>query len=115
ATAYAEAFEANFVTALHLMQALRGAAVGRFVHVGSNAEYGHAPCPQHAETREEPGSAYGVAKLAATRMVLAEARAQGLAACVVRPFLVYGRGQSPRSFLGLATAAARARAEFPTT
>jgi nucleoside-diphosphate-sugar epimerase len=114
-TIYEDLFEANFLTALNLVQGLRGASVGRFVHIGSNAEYGAAPCPHGVITREEPQSAYGILKLAATRMVLAEAAATGLPACVIRPFLVYGAGQSPRAFLSLAAAAAAAGAELPAT
>jgi nucleoside-diphosphate-sugar epimerase len=114
-TIYRDSFDVNFFSALHLIQALQDATVGRFVHLGSNAEYGNAPCPQSAETKEQPNTAYGVAKLAATDMVLAKAFSEGFPACVLRPFLVYGAGQGSFSFLSHAINGARARREFPTT
>jgi len=89
--------------------------VGRFVCLGSNAEYGAAPCPQSPDGPTFPNSAYGVTKLAATALVLAKAVSKDLPATVVRPFLVYGAGQSPRSFLAAALQAARAGREFPTS
>jgi nucleoside-diphosphate-sugar epimerase len=114
-TIYHEAFEQNFATALHLVLALQDAGVGRFVHLGSNAEYGHAPPPHGSDTAERPVSAYGVAKLAATNLVRAKAHAEGFPGCVVRPFMVYGEGQSPRSLLSQVIDAARSRRELPTT
>jgi dTDP-6-deoxy-L-talose 4-dehydrogenase [NAD(P)+] len=114
-TIYRDSFDVNFFTALNLVQALQDGAVGRFIHLGSNAEYGNAPCPQSAATKEQPNTAYGVAKLAATDMVVAKAFSESFPACVVRPFLVYGSGQGAFSFLSHAINGARARREFPTT
>ncbi len=114
-TIYRTLFDVNFFTALYLVQALQDGSVGRFVHLGSNAEYGNASCPHGADTCERPNSAYGVSKLAATKMVVAKALSEGFPACVVRPFLVYGPGQGAGSFLSHAVNAARERREFPTT
>jgi nucleoside-diphosphate-sugar epimerase len=114
-TIYRQSFDLNFFSALHLVQALQDSQVERFIHIGSNAEYGNAACPQSADTKELPNTAYGVAKLAATNMVLAKAMSESFPACVVRPFLVYGSGQGSFSFLSHAVNGARARREFPTT
>jgi nucleoside-diphosphate-sugar epimerase len=48
-------------------------------------------------------------------MVLAKWAAEGLRATVVRPFLVFGSGQSSRSFLGQALVAAGVGVAFPTS
>lgn len=113
---YAEQFALHADSTYHLMDALlQSGGWGRFVHVGSNAEYGDAPCPQSAETREEPNSAYGCSKLAATKLVIARGKSENLDTVVARPFLVYGAGQNPRSFLGAALSAAKTGSAFPTT
>ena len=74
--------------------------------MGSNAEYGIAPCPHPVTAQEAPVTAYAASKLAATKMVLARAQSEDLPAVVVRPFLVYGRGQNPQSLLQSALNAA---------
>jgi len=113
---YREQFALHADSTIHLMDALlQTGGWGRFVHVGSNAEYGDAPCPQSAETREEPNSAYGCSKLAATKLVIARGKSEKLDTIVARPFLVYGAGQNPKSFLGAALSAAKEGATFPTT
>ncbi len=104
---YAEQFRANVDPVIHLTEALAGASLKRFVHIGTNAEYGVAECPHPTTARENPSTAYAVSKLAATRIVLARAASEGFPAVVGRPFLVYGEGQHPNSFLASALAAAQ--------
>ncbi len=112
---YHEQFAAHLQATLNLVECLNLRSLKRFVCVGSNAEYGSSPCPQSSDGLARPNSAYGVSKLAATSLILAKAASEGLRACVVRPFLIYGMGQSERSFLAVAMDAARKGAEFPTT
>lgn len=111
---YPRQMAAHFNSTLNLLDCLPW-PTARFVHFGSNAEYGSASCPQSPDGPTTPNSAYGVSKLAATHLVLAKAAVEGLRATVIRPFLVYGHGQSARSFLAQALLAARAQAEFPTS
>lgn len=87
----------------------------RFVHVGTNAEYGIAPVPHGALTKCEPNSAYGSLKLAATEAVLAKARSEGLNAVVARPFLVFGPGAPKSNFVEMIIRSIQIGAEFPTT
>jgi nucleoside-diphosphate-sugar epimerase len=112
---YRDLLGANLVSTVNLVEALQVRGVARFIHVGSNAEYGKAPCPQAPATRELPNSAYGLSKLAATRFVLAKALSESFPARVIRPFLVYGPGQPEASFLGKALKAARAGSELALT
>lgn len=112
---FAEQVDAHVVATVNLLEALDAARPKRFVYIGSNAEYGSAPCPQRPDGPTWPNSAYGATKLGATAVVLARARSEDYPATVVRPFLVYGEGQSPRSILSAALAAAERGAEFPTT
>jgi nucleoside-diphosphate-sugar epimerase len=111
---YQKQFAVNTISAMNLVDAFQG-RTGRFIQVGSATEYGSAPCPQAPDGPAAPTSAYGVSKLAASRMVLARHCAENFPALVARPFLVYGEGQSPHSFLAKAISAAKARRVFPTT
>jgi nucleoside-diphosphate-sugar epimerase len=112
---FPEQVDAHITATVNLLDALDAARPKRLVHIGSNAEYGAAPCPQRGDGPAWPNSAYGATKLGATAIVMARARSEDYPAVVVRPFLVYGEGQSPRSFLSAAIAAAERGAEFPTT
>ena len=87
----------------------------RFVHVGTNAEYGTAPVPHGASSRCEPNSAYGSLKLAATEAILAKARSEGINAVVARPFLVFGPGAPKSNFIELIIKSIQSGQEFPTT
>lgn len=112
---YAEQFRVHVETLVPLTDALCARPHTRLVHVGSNAEYGLCECPHSVTTRENPVTAYGCSKLAGSRLVLARAQSEGLAATVARPFLVYGRGQSSSSLLQGALAAARQGRAFSVT
>jgi nucleoside-diphosphate-sugar epimerase len=97
---YEEQFTTNYLATLYLVEAFQD-KVKLFVHIGTNAEYGNAPVPhdQHL-TCEQPNSAYGVSKLATTKMLLAKTQSQNLNVKIFRPFLVFGIGQNPNSLLG---------------
>jgi nucleoside-diphosphate-sugar epimerase len=97
---YEEQFSINYLATLYLAEAFQD-KVKLFVHIGTNAEYGNAPVPHNPElTCEQPNSAYGVSKLAATKMLLAKAQSQNLNVKIFRPFLVFGVGQNPKNLLG---------------
>ena len=102
--------ERNILLVGRLLDAVRGAAAGvRFVQVGSAAEYA-ATTDQSAvdeESPAEPITVYGVAKLAASRLVLAAARNAGVDGVVLRLFNPVGAGMSRGSLPGHAAAAIR--------
>lgn len=102
---------ANVATVAGLLEALeRLPSPPRLVHIGSAAEYGRGDrgvaVDETAEAR--PLSPYGITKLAATRLVVAEARAGRLEAAVLRVFNPLGAGMPESSLPGAAVARFRA-------
>ena len=98
----------------------RSGLATRLVHFGSAAEYGPGPVDQYVgETAcARPVAPYGIAKLAATQLVLAAA-AQGREAVVMRVFNALGPGMPDDSLAGSAArrlteaaAASSPRVEF---
>ncbi|REH38041.1 nucleoside-diphosphate-sugar epimerase [Kutzneria buriramensis] len=73
----------------------------RLVHLGCSAEYGIADVgrPINEDAPVRPEGAYGVTKLAATRLVMT-ARTAGLEATVLRVFSAIGPGMSVDSVVG---------------
>lgn len=87
----------------------------RLIVAGSCEEYGDGPAPFREAQAASPISPYGTAKAAATHRVQALARANGLRATVVRPFLTYGPGQDPERLVPAALDAATRGQAFATT
>jgi len=84
-------YRTNVVGSLNLLDALRGAGVGRLVFSSTCATYGEpevVPIPE--TTPERPVNAYGSSKLAVDRMIGEECRAHGLGAVSLRYFNVAG-------------------------
>ena len=97
---YEEQFAINYLATLYLVEAFQS-KVKKFIQIGTNAEYGNAPVSHHSTTtREQPNSAYGVSKLAATKMLIAKLQSENINVKIIRPFLVFGVGQNPKSLLG---------------
>jgi nucleoside-diphosphate-sugar epimerase len=111
---YKEQLNSHLHATLNLVEAIDRSELKRFVQIGSNAEYGAAPCPNVPDGPTSPNSAYGVSKLAATRLILAKFLSERLPATVVRPFLIYGPDQGPGFFFH-ALKAAREGLPFPTS
>ena len=111
---YQEQMEINYLGTLNLVESFLG-KVKHFIQMGSNAEYGNATTPHGPQTVELPNSAYGVSKLAATKMILAKRQSENFPGTVVRPFLVFGTGQNERSFLGLIVTSIKESKVFETT
>lgn len=66
----------------------------RWVHCGTNEEYGNNPVPFQEDMREEPVSAYSAGKVAATHHLQMLATYEGVPVCTVRPFVVFGPQQT---------------------
>ena len=83
-----------------LLEACRATQVRRFVYVSSAEIYGRwARQPVHEEAPTDPASPYAAAKLGAEAFVRSFAHHAPVEVAIVRPFLVYGPGQSPRSLV----------------
>ena len=81
----------NVVGTLHLLAAMRAAAVQRLVFSSTCAVYGEpAEVPIHEDVPTAPVNAYGNSKLAVDRMIADECRAHGLGAVSLRYFNVAG-------------------------
>ena len=71
------------------------------VVMGSGEEYGpHDVAPLHEGLSLRPLTPYGISKAAATHACRSAWILGGVRVVVLRPFLLYGSGQSPRFFLG---------------
>jgi UDP-glucuronate 4-epimerase len=96
ATTPFETYARNNITATYrLLEAVKGLSSLRgFVNISTSSVYGlDATGPETVEPK--PTSHYGVTKLAAEQLVLAYARGQGLPACSLRIFSVYGPRERP--------------------
>ncbi len=85
----------NIEATYRLLEAVKNQRnLGLFVNVGTSSIYGlKATEPETAVP--EPVSYYGVTKLTAEQMVLSYQRSQGLPACSLRLFSVYGPRERP--------------------
>jgi nucleoside-diphosphate-sugar epimerase len=111
----------NVLTTARVLEALGDSALpARLVHLGSAAEYGPGPAGRAVveSTCPAPSSPYGIAKLAASRLVLAAA-ARGRDAVVMRVFNALGPDMPENSLPGVAMrrirealAGSRSRIEF---
>jgi UDP-glucose 4-epimerase len=86
----------NVAATQRLLEAVRGAAITRFVFASSSSVYGTATdLPVRETTLPQPISPYGVTKLAAEHLCGVYAHAFGVPAVSLRYFTVYGPRQRP--------------------
>lgn len=67
--------------------------------MGTTEEYGTAVAPFYETTQEFPNSAYGLSKLAATRLALLFYTQYKVPVTIMRPSITYGPGQGIEMFL----------------
>ena len=89
-----DVFESHTRSAVNLINGVNRDQLETFVQIGTSDEYGDTPAPQTEAQREQCVAPYSLAKLANTHLVQLLARNDGFPGVVVRPFLVYGPGQS---------------------
>lgn len=91
---------AHLVGTASVLEACHRRSVRRLVYVSSAEVYGRpARNPVHEDDALQPRSPYGIAKMAAERFVRLLAPELGMPAVILRPFSLYGPGQSERSLL----------------
>ena len=91
--------DAHFNGVMNLIACLNRERLKGFVQIGSSDEYGNCPAPQQEAMREQPISAYSLAKTAATHLIQTLAGTENFPGVVLRLFLVYGPGQDEGRFL----------------
>lgn len=113
-----EAYRWNVSASIHLLGQAKLVGVKRVVIAGSCSEYGrsaeryeHVPC----DAPLEPVNAYGASKAAATLAAMAFARENDLELVVLRPFHIYGEGESQERLWPSLKKAALAGEDFPMT
>jgi UDP-glucuronate 4-epimerase len=81
-----------------VVESSSSASLRLFVNVATSSVYGRYAVADE-EARPQPISAYGISKLAAERIVMDAAAADGLPACSLRPFSVYGPRERPEKLI----------------
>jgi len=113
-----EAFRWNVAASLSLWNQAHNAGVKKIILSGSCFEYGKSAerfqfIPSDAPL--EPVNAYGASKAAATLAAMAFAREKYIELAVLRPFHVYGEGESSNRFWPALKKAALDGVDFPMT
>lgn len=83
-------FQTNFVKALHLLDAMKEAGVGRFIFSSTCATYGVPQAPLTEDHPKEPVNPYGASKRAFEQVLEAYARIGQLRAIALRYFNAAG-------------------------
>lgn len=110
----AEAIANDVLAVAHLLDAAaETAGLERLVHLGGALEYGPAAAPLREDAPLAPASPRGATKAAASLLVLERSRAGAVPGVVVRPFHVYGPGESPDRLVPAAIRAALAGTALP--
>ncbi|MGC4091525.1 MAG: NAD(P)-dependent oxidoreductase [Polyangiaceae bacterium] len=110
-------FRSNLVSTCNMLKALSrsGAAPTHFVLASSGLTYGNQPSPFTEALPAIPVDDYSMCKMLAEQAVLSYARAGLVRACILRPAVVYGPGQSGDMFVPAMLGALRAGRRFAMT
>lgn len=97
-------YVSNVITTRNILDAVRVAEIKtRILLVGSSAEYGF-PLKEDSAVAEvhpcRPVSIYGLVKLFEIELMRTYVRLYGLDIVAIRPFNLFGKGMSPRLFIG---------------
>ncbi len=114
ATVPLDTYVKNNIIATHrlLEQAKNIPTLQGFVNISTSSVYG-ADATGDETSEPKPTSYYGVSKLAAEQLVLAYTREQGLPACSLRLFSVYGPRERPEKLYPKLIGAIYEGREFP--
>jgi len=105
----------NVLGPAQLFMASREAGVGRFIQVGTGYEYGSHELGITEETDCVPVGTYGASKAAGSLILMELGRRLGQAPVLVRPFSMYGPGESPSKLVPQVVDAVLADAELDLT
>jgi nucleoside-diphosphate-sugar epimerase len=102
---FAEYVAVNINGTARVLEAAATAGVRRLVFASSSSVYGSVVRPSRESDMTRPISPYGVSKLAAEQLCLANAARGDLSVCALRYFTVYGPRQRPDMAIGRVLAA----------
>ena len=110
-----EVYDVHFNGVRNLVDCLDKSKIKGFVQIGSSDEYGNNSAPQIETQREAPISPYSCAKVTSTHFLQTLYRTEMFPAVILRPFLVYGPGQSEERFIPQIIKGCTNRQEFPVS
>jgi len=85
----------NVIATQRLLEAVKGSgSIKLFINIATSSVYG-ANATENEEAEPKPNSYYGVTKLAAEQLVMAEYRQNNFPAVSIRPFSIYGERERP--------------------
>lgn len=89
------AIQINIQGTINLLHALENTDFRSFIHMGTSEEYGKNSVPFREDMTVDPPSPYSVSKAASEMFCRVYREAYGFPIVFLRPFNVYGEGQSP--------------------
>jgi len=92
-------YDVHFSGVKNLVDCLEKSEIKGFIQIGSSDEYGENLAPQNENQREAPFSIYSCAKVHSTHFLQTLYKTENFPAVILRPFLVYGPGQSIDRFI----------------
>jgi UDP-glucose 4-epimerase len=97
---FKNSMDVNYYSTLNLLQAVvNNQDLKKIVMIGTAEEYGDITSPFNEDSRENPTSAYGLSKLAATKLSKIFYREFDVPVVVIRPTIAYGPGQGMEMFI----------------
>lgn len=109
-------YDTNLSISLNVIDACRALSnFERLVFLGTCDEYGLARTPYDETHREVPTTAYGLAKLAITQILMGLFHSHRFPSVVLRPTVIYGQGQGEEMFLPALIQALLAGKDFAMT
>jgi UDP-glucose 4-epimerase len=113
---FCDSYQKNVVTSLNLISfCLDLPNFKRFIFLGSCDEYGQAICPFDEEMREMPANAYGLSKLAVTKILAGLYQSHQFPSVVLRPTVIYGSNQGSEMFLSALIQSLLSKKDFAMT
>lgn len=86
--------ETNVFGTMNLLRAAGNAKCARFINMSTSDVYGAKSAPSKEADERKPRTLYGASKMLAEDLCEYYSGASGLPVCTIRPFLVYGPGQT---------------------
>jgi UDP-glucose 4-epimerase len=115
-TQFRDSYERNVSISLNVINAcLELSNFKRLIFLGSCDEYGQAASPYEETQREMPANAYGLSKLAVTKILEGLYQSSQFPSVVLRPTVIYGPNQGSEMFLSALIQSLLAKKDFDMT